>query len=293
MPVYDNIISNCDLFLNIFIDKSNFAEYNSVTMIIKHLLLASESYTHKNWEFRNVNVTFSRLYYIIDGEAYYEENGQAVRFKKNHLYLTPVKQSFNLYENPDDKLLHTYVHITTLPVVTRFTEIEVIPETPLADAVALWRKYIHSGDYELIANIVQFLISQINEQYSQSNTIAEQIKQYLDTLEVGTFDISVMSRKLGYSREHITRVFHTVYRTTPRQYFNIRNMNLGLKKLCDGEKVKVVAEELNFASPYSFSKAFKKHFGSSPMQYLATLKTGDSSRNQVPAPSDKKSSHEP
>jgi hypothetical protein len=55
------------------------------------------------------------LYYIIDGEAYYEENGKAVRFKKGHLYLTPVKKCFTLYENPSDKLLHTYSHIIILP----------------------------------------------------------------------------------------------------------------------------------------------------------------------------------
>ena len=73
-------------------------------MIINNLLLASESYTHTNWEFHNVNVRFSRLYYIIDGEAYYKENGQTVRFKKGHLYLTPVYTPFDLYENPSDKL---------------------------------------------------------------------------------------------------------------------------------------------------------------------------------------------
>lgn len=249
-------------------------------MIIKHLLLASESYTHQNWIYRNVNVGFSRLYYIIDGEAYYEENGQAVRFKKNHLYLTPVKKSFNLYENPDDKLLHTYVHITTLPAVAHFTEIEVVEGTPLANAVELWRKYARSEDYKLIADIIQFLLSQISEPYSSSNTVANQIKHYLDNMEVGSFDMSAMSRKFEYSREHITRVFHAVYHTTPRQYFNARKMNIALERLCEGGKVKEVADQLNFASPYSFSKAFKKHFGSSPRQYLNELK-GDETTGEV------------
>ncbi len=94
-------------------------------MIIKHLLLASESYTYTNWEFHNVNVRFSRLYYIIDGEAYYKENRQTVRLKKGYLYLTPVNTPFDLYENPNDKLLHTYVYIITLPEVNHFTEIRV------------------------------------------------------------------------------------------------------------------------------------------------------------------------
>ena len=240
-------------------------------MIIKNLLLSSESYTHPNWIYRNVNVGFSRLYYIIDGEAYYEENGKAVRFKKGHLYITPVKHSFTIYENPEDKLLHTYSHITTLPEVTRFTEIEVVDGTPLSDAVMLWRKYIHSEDRVLITNIIQFLLSQISEKYLEKNSVAEQIKKYLDTHETASLDMSVMSRDLGYSREHITRVFHASYHATPKQYFNSKRMNLALERLRDGEKVKAVADRMSFASPYSFSQAFKKHFGSSPKQYFDML----------------------
>ena len=244
-------------------------------MIIKHLLLSSESYTHTNWEFHNVNVRFSRLYYIIDGEAYYKENGQAVRFKKGHLYLTPVNTPFDLYENPGDKLLHTYVHIITLPEVTRFTEIEVVEGTPLSDAVELWRKYARSEDYELISNIIQFLLSQISGRYIAGNTVAERIKQYLDNLESTELNTVAMSHALGYTREHITRSFYSMYKTTPNRYFNARLMNMAVEKLFRGETIQSVAEQLNYATSAAFSKAFKKHFGSSPIQYVNALKRNE------------------
>ena len=243
-------------------------------MIIKNLLLASESYTHPNWIYRNVNVGFSRLYYIIDGEAYYEENGKAVRFKKGHLYLTPVKHSFTIYENPENKLLHTYSHITTIPEIQQFTEIEVIEGTPLDDAVKLWRKYIHSENYELITSVIQFLLSQIESVKEKRNTVAEQVKQYIDSPNLTTLNMSDMSHALGYTREHITRAFYSAYHSTPKQYFNSRRMNTALKRLSEGEKVKVVADMLNFASPYAFSHAFKKFFGFSPQNYLSILNDG-------------------
>ena len=244
-------------------------------MIIKHLLLASESYTHTNWEFKNVNVRFSRLYYIIDGEAYYRENGQAVRFKKGHLYLTPVNTPFDLYENPNDKLLHTYVHITTMPEVSHFTEIEVNEGTPLYDAVMLWRKYARCEDYELISNIIQFLLSQISAGSLSGNTAAERIKQYLDSLEGSDFSTKAMSNALGYTREHITRSFYSMYKTTPKRYFSARLMNMAVEKLYNGETIQSVAEQLNYATAASFSKAFKKHFGSSPVQYVNALKRNE------------------
>ena len=263
------------MFFDILIDISPFLLYNDFVMIIKHLLLASESYTHTNWEFHNVNVRFSRLYYIIDGEAYYKENGQAVRFKKGHLYLTPVNTPFDLYENPSDKLLHTYVHITTVPEVTGFTEIEVIDGTPLADAVSLWRKYARSEDYELISNIIQFLLSQISGNFLSTNTVAEKIKRYLDSIEGNELNTSAMSHALGYTREHITRSFYAMYKTTPRRYFNARLMSIAAEKLYRGETVQAVSEQLNYSTAAAFSKAFKKHFGSSPIRYVNALKRNE------------------
>ena len=242
-------------------------------MIIKNILLASESFTHNNWVYKDISVGFSRLYYIIDGEGYYEQDGKTVRFKKGHLYLTPVRQRFTLYENPDNKLLHTYCHIVTMPEITHFVEIEVKPDTPLADAVLLWRKYIRSKDNALIISTAQFLVSLISEQVGVKDTVADKAKHYLDTLKAKNVDMSDMSASLGYSREHITRAFCSVYRLTPKQYFNSRRMNAALTKLCEGETVKTVADRLGFCSPYSFSKAFKKHFGLSPTKYIIKIKS--------------------
>ena len=198
-----------------------------------------------------------------------------MRFKKGHLYLTPVNTPFDLYENPDDKLLHTYVHIITLPEVTRFTEIEVVEGTPLADAVELWRKYARCENYELISNIIQFLLSQISGSFVAGNTVVERIKQYLDNLEGNELSTSAMCHALGYTREHITRSFYSMYKTTPKRYFNARLMSIAVEKLYRGETIQSVAEQLNYATAAAFSKAFKKHFGSSPVQYINALKRNE------------------
>ena len=239
-------------------------------MIIKNLLHSYESYTHKNWAYQDVYVDFSRLYYIIDGEAYYEEGGKKHRLKKGHLYLTPIRKSFGLSENPEDKLLHTYSHIVTFPPVTEFTEIEVIPDTPLCDAVMLWRKYIRSEDSELLSGIIS-LILQCVDRHLSSDVTPTKIKQHIDGLDRMTLNMSEISRELGYSREHITRVFSSAYHMTPMQYFTARKMDVALSELLIGKSVSEIAEIMGYSSPYAFSKAFKKHFGLSPKNYLPTL----------------------
>ena len=212
------------------------------------------------------------MYYIIDGEAYYEEDGKRVRLKKNHIYLTPIKKCFSLYENPEDKLLHTYAHIITLPAVNRFTEIEVVDGSPLADGVALWRKYIHSGNKELLMNIIQFVLSCFATEGNVAQ-LASLTKDYIDNFEGTCLNMTTLSNELGYSREYITRAYTATYNITPKQYFNTRIMNSALERLVDGERINEVAGSLNYSSPYSFSKAFKKYFGLSPKNYLLALKT--------------------
>lgn len=247
--------------------------YNTVVMniTVQNAWCASECYTYPNWDYPNICINFSRLYYIVDGEGYYEENGQKVRLKKNCLYLTPVEKRHSLSENPQNKLYRTYTHIRTFPPVERFTEIPVEEGSPLGDAVSLWRKHIHTTDGELLAGTVQLILSCIGESVRKGTSVAEQTKDYLDRRELSFLNMKDLSNALGYSREHITRSFRAMYHVTPNQYFNLRVMNVALKELLKGARVCEVAESLNYSSAYAFSRAFKQHFGLSPEKYIRTL----------------------
>lgn len=240
-------------------------------MIIQNVLLSNESYTHDNWVYKNINVTFSRIYYIIDGTAFYEENGKKTLLKHGYIYLTPIRKTFTLYDDPSDKLLHTYAHITTFPQITAFTEIKVEKNTPLFDAVCLWRKYSQHNDKSLIMNILSLVLSCIENRCFQDDGVAKRTKDFIDGLTDFSFDMDMLSKRLGYSREHLTKRFLIAYGTTPKKYFQTIRMNTALEKIKAGSKINAVSEELKYSSPYSFSKAFKKHFGLSPEYYILTL----------------------
>ena len=241
-------------------------------MIIQNILLASESYTHKNWVYRDVISGFSRMYYVIDGDAFYEENGKKTKLKKGHLYFTPVKKAFDLYDDPENQLLHTYSHITTLPPIADLTEIEVVEGTPLFDAVTLWRKYIHSKDFELLGAIINLVLSLVDSQARSKSSLANEIKNFIDNMDGYSFNTALLCHEMGYSREHIIRIFSAVYGMTPKKYFTAIRMNTGLEHLLSGISVKETANLLSFSSPYAFSKAFKNHFGMSPEKYVSFLK---------------------
>ena len=253
------------------VDKYAKNRYNNRIMIVKSIFNIGESYTHDDWVYRDLNVGFSRLYYILDGEGFYEEDGKTVPFRKGWLYLTPVNRKFSLYDNEKNKMLHTYTHIYTVPKVETFLKFEVTEQSPIADAVGLWRKYIDMGDVDLVMNAVQFLLSCLNLNKGKRRTAAELTRQYLDKQEMWNMDMEQLSREIGYSREHITRSFLYTYHTTPKQYLQTKRMNAALEYLLRGERIGEISERIGYQSAYAFSKAFKKHFGLSPEPYIKTL----------------------
>lgn len=191
-----------------------------------------------------------------------------VRLKPHHLYITPIRHTFSLFENPQNKLFHTYTHIVTQPAVTRFTEIEVKDGTPLGDAVMLWRKYVLCENEELLRHILEFLLSCLSlSEKATADSLPQQTRAYLDKHEHTVCSMEAVCKALGYSREHITRAFCACYHMTPMQYLQKRLMSHALRRLLAGERIASVAADMGYASAYSFSKAFKKHFGLSPLNY--------------------------
>lgn len=239
--------------------------------MVQNVFHTNESYTHDNWVYKDISVGFSRIYYIIDGEGYYEESGKKIRLKKGYLYLTPVNVPCTFYDNPDDKLFHTYSHINTVPAISELREIRVDKGTLLWDAVQLWRKHICTEKQENLLPMIQLILSSIENDGICKNTVAGQAKSYIDRLDDFSLRMNSLSRDLGYTREHITRSFLSVYGLTPKEYFNQRRMNAALEFLASGIKLYEIAEKLSYSSGYSFSKAFKKHFGLSPEKYRQTF----------------------
>jgi AraC-like DNA-binding protein len=66
-------------------------------------------------------------------------------------------------------------------------------------------------------------------------------------------------------------------------------MNAAIAQLADGAKVGEIAENLGYATPYSFSKAFKQHFGLSPEHYRKALRQRQEEEERKSSPKTKNS----
>jgi AraC-like DNA-binding protein len=231
----------------------------------------NEGYTHENWLYKNIYTNYSRIYYIIDGQGFCRFQGRTFLLKKNHLYFFPARTYFDLFENIEDKLLHTYIHVCTNPAIDTVVECDVESDAFLKDGVSLLRKYIHAQDYKIISGIVDMILSYVFSQTHEQNPIAVKTKNYIDAHLTQEVTLEQLCEHSNYSKSQLNRLFLNAYKTTPMKYYNDKRLETAVKLLHEGKKVETVCELLQFASPPAFCKAFKQKYGLSPKKYIATV----------------------
>lgn len=80
--------------------------------------------------------------------------------------------------------------------------------------------------------------------------------------------LSDVSREIGYSYYHMTRLFSSVLGESVGHYINRRKLYIASEKIIHSDKRVIdIALDSGFESPEAFSRAFKAVFGSSPVDY--------------------------
>ena len=93
--------------------------------------------------------------------------------------------------------------------------------------------------------------------------IVRQIRDYLDAGYGFLMDLDDFSRHFSYSKFHLEKKFREAYGTGIIEYRNEKRMQYAVK-LLESTSVTLTAETLGFGSIYSFSRAFKNHYGYAP-----------------------------
>lgn len=106
---------------------------------------------------------------------------------------------------------------------------------------------------------------------SGAKHIVYQIINYIDNNIYDIYELPQIADAFGYSYSYLSRVFVGETGLTLQQYFNQRRHREAIELLREGNMtITKIAEELNYQSIHSFSNAFRKMVGISPMQYQET-----------------------
>jgi AraC-like DNA-binding protein len=100
-----------------------------------------------------------------------------------------------------------------------------------------------------------------------------EIINYIDNNICKISELSQISNDLGYSYTYLSHIFSKETGFSIQEYFNRKRFERAIKWLQQGElTITQVAENLQYQSIHSFSKAFRKYFSFSPKEYQLMYK---------------------
>ena len=103
---------------------------------------------------------------------------------------------------------------------------------------------------------------------SSAEELCFQIMDYIDINIYSITGLTVLAQELGYHYSYLSNVFKETTGGTISEYYQTRRLETAKLLLSEGAlKCGQIAEVLNYASLYSFSKAFKQKYGVSPNNF--------------------------
>ena len=101
-----------------------------------------------------------------------------------------------------------------------------------------------------------------------SPSLASRIKFYIDAKFMEKLRMDEIADMFGIHPNHLSRVFHSSFGISPKQYLLKLKMDKAAQILVSTEMpVALIAEALGFEDQHVFSRAFKKYWEVSPMLY--------------------------
>ena len=244
----------------------------------------AEEHLHKNWY---------ELTVVTDGKADIITNGKKTEVKKGDIYLSfpcdvheiissarePLKYDFFSFYTDNEKYGELLSKLSLIcPADSRVFRDGHIPAL-ISDAMSEL-----SGDAPFSEEILASVFGQIviytlrNTLYgktartvmsvSGAEMLCYQIMNYIDTNIFTMSNLEDISAALKYNYAYLSGLFKKTTGNTVLSYYQRKKLEAArLILLEENTKIGEVSERLGYASPYSFSRAFKEAYGISPKQY--------------------------
>ena len=272
-----------------------------------HLLILNVGLAIHNadWNWRNVNSPFTRLYYVTEGAARILLPTGIQELKPDHLYLVP---SFTTHSYLcDTHFVHYYLHIyedhqsessiledfsfpteipagdLELPLIKRLCGINPTMQLPQSDPTS------YDNNPTLIKNIIknkqrtfcdkvesrgivyQLMARFLKDAQPKTEINDDRIQKVLSHIRKNiykTIDIDSLAAISCLSKDHFIRLFKKEINNTPLQYINQKKIEKAqLILITDSMPVKNISYLLAYEDHSYFNRLFKKLTGVTPQQY--------------------------
>lgn len=272
------------------------------------LLNIGHAVHYADWNYKNVNSPFARIYLVDKGEARLHLPDGVQQLSPRNLYIIPpfTLHSYecdnyyslfyiHMYENQSlaHRILEDYIFPREIAatafdraLVERLLEINPERELKFYDP----KQYDNSSS--LISNISKYaklplhisietkgilfqLLSRFLEKAAPKNEISdnriEYILAYIRKNIHRALKLEDLAQRCNLSKDHFIRLFHKEVNLTPTSYINQKKIEQAQLMLHTTDAmIKDISFELSFNDVSYFNRLFKKISGLSPSEYRAT-----------------------
>lgn len=274
------------------------------------LLNAGFAEHRADWNFRNVNSPFARIYLVHEGKARLHLPDRIYELTPRHLYIIPpfMTHSYecsgyfalyyvHIYENQSsiDRLLEDLLFPVEIPA-TLFVEMavkrlmEINPERGLKrydpsdydnSSVLLHTLSIHSRmpadtvleTKGLLYILCSLFLKNAVHKYDVTDDRIRKIQRYIRLHIDEPIGIEELSGICCLSKDHFIRLFKKEMGQTPVRYINQKKIEKAQLKIISGEQsIKDIAYSLSFENVSYFNRLFRKYTRISPGEYKNLLR---------------------
>ena len=260
-----------------------------------------------DWNYSNVCSPFTRIYYILSGEAQIIMEGRVTVLRAGNLYMIPAFTAHTC--KCDSAFEHYYIHLyneaspyiledwdfpkevsgeaSDLAVIERLAQLCPGMELSQTDPKAYDNNTSLAGRIELNKRrqlavkvesrgliyllLARFLNGATMKAYCRDERIRAAVRHIQHNL-CSRLDIEGLAELSHLSKDHFIRLFRKEMGTTPLNYINSRRIETAQLKLAtELLPVKAIAYALGFEDHAYFSRLFKKSTGITPLQYRASV----------------------
>ena len=224
-----------------------------------------------NWELNEeAPAGYSRIYYVIGGDAAYESAEEKQALKSGRLYVLPSTEPYRVQRNPALDFTCTYLHVVFSRYrVSGLIEMEVPPDSCLCQMIRTVQKAISETRIELLEQLAESfaLFLKGNEHFVQNSLILTQVQQYIGNHISEEITIEQLSQLFSYHPNYFIRLFRRETGYTPYQYIIQQRMQYAVTQLNLGLPNDEVCYACGYTDSSTFTRAFRKYYGVAPQKY--------------------------
>lgn len=224
------------------------------------------------------------LILVFEGELHFEEDGEEIILCAGEYYVQAMGR-WQTGNTPSRRPRYCFINFTGqfTDRVERAMALRGKFDVPRAQAVCERLCKAHGefarGEIGSVFEVQKLffdvlnILCRANVAFVEKKSLAERIYAYITENFSQDISLDSLADRFSYSKDHIVRVFKSVYKITPHQYL-LQCRVCYAKLLLSSERISAaeVAAECGFADSSAFYRAFVRLEGVSPAKYRAEKK---------------------